>query len=119
MMKELDEARKIFLLDEVDEEIRADNEKKILEWEKDLYENETLGDWINHDITRKIIQEAKNSYKEISLTLALNRSLTDEQRKTFWGKQDAMIWLISLGAKDTQKEIENIKNEIKTALNAI
>lgn len=119
MIKELDEVKKIFLAGDVDDEIRLDNEEQILKWEKDLYENEVLADWINHDITKMIIQQAKNSYKEISLTLALNRRLDDEQRKSLWGKQDAMLWLISLGSKDPQKEIESIKNEIKTAINAV
>lgn len=116
-MKELDEVRKIFLT-EVDEETRLDNEQKIIEWETGLRENEAMADWRDHDITKKIAQQAKQTYKELSMQLATNRNLTDEQRRSFWGRQDACLFILSLIEVDAKGAIERIHNEIKTAIAA-
>lgn len=117
MTQDLDQVRKIFL-DEVDEDVRADNEEKIKEWEQGLIHNEALLSWKEHDLTKAIAHKAKDTFKELGLLLASNRALTDEQRRSLWGKQDAMQWFLSLTEQDPKGEIERIETEIKTALNA-
>ena len=116
-MKELEDIRKIFLAD-VDEETRLDNEKTIIEWETGLRENEAIAEWREHDITKKIVLQVKQSYKDHAMQLAINRTLTDEQRRSLWGKQDACLFILSLTEIDAKGAIERIHNEIKTALNA-
>jgi hypothetical protein len=115
MMKELDKVREIFL-SEVDEETRLDNEQKIAEWETGLRENEAIADWREHDITKQIARQAKDSYKELSLQLALNRSLSPEQRHSMWGRQDACLFILSMTEVDARGRLEQIQKEIKQAI---
>lgn len=117
MTKELDEVREIFLT-EVDEETRLDNEKKIEEWEIGLRTHEAMADWQDHDITKQIIAKAKEACKDIAFTLANDRRLTEEQRMTLWGRQDACLFLLGLAGEDAKARIAQIQKEIKTALNA-
>lgn len=107
--------RKIFLT-EVDEETRADNEKLIKEWEQGLIHNEAFKDWQDHDVSREIADQARRSYIDCALSLASNRQLTDEQRKSTWAKQDAALWLLSLIDKDAKGTIKRIEEEIKRVL---
>lgn len=116
-MKELDEVRKLFL-SEVDEETRVENEQKIEEWQTGLRTNEVMAEWRDHDITREIANRTKESYKDISLQLALNRSLTQEQRHTLWGRQDACLFILSLTEVDARGRIKQIHKDIKAALAA-
>lgn len=115
MNKELDKIKEIFLT-EVDEDIRQDNLDKINEWEQGLTHNEAFVSWQDHDITKEILKQAKESYREIALILADNRKLTEEQRYALWGKQDACAFIIDLAGKDAKGELEQIQKEIKTAL---
>ena len=116
-MNELEEVRKIFLTD-VDEETRLDNEKTIIEWETGLRENEAIAEWREHDITKKIALQAKQSYKDHAMQLALDRRISQETREALWAKQDACLFILSLTEIDAKGAIERIHNEIKTALNA-
>lgn len=115
MSKDLEKVRQIFL-SEVDDETRADNEQKIIEWETDLRENEAIAQWRDHDITKQLAMKAKDAYKDISMQLATNRSLTEEQRFTFWGRQDACLFILSLTEIDAKGRIEQIQKEIKRSL---
>ena len=117
MNKDLEKVREIFLT-EVDEETRLDNEQKIIEWETGLRENEAIADWRDHDITKKIALQAKESYKDFAMQLAINRALTPEQRQTLWGKQDACLFILSMTEVDARGALEQIRKEIKAALNA-
>lgn len=117
MSKDLDKLREIFLT-EVDDETRADNEQKIQEWENALIHNEALASWKDHDITKRIIQKARESYKQLAMQLWQQRSLSDAQRQGLHAEQDAMLWLIRLAEDDPKAEIERIHKEIAAAINA-
>lgn len=117
MIPELDKVREIFLT-EVDEETRAENEAQIKEWETRLQESEALIDWRDHDITRQIARQARESYRDLALQLSNNRKLTDVERQSLWAKQDAALWILSLTEKDGKGMLEQVKTQIKTALNA-
>lgn len=112
---DLDKVRKIFLT-EVDEETRIDNEKKIAEWEHDLRENEAIAQWRDHDITKQLTLKAAATYKDLCMMLATNRTLTEEQRHTLWGRQDACLFILSLTEIDAKGRIEQIQKEIRAAL---
>lgn len=116
-MNELEQVREIWLTD-VDEETRLDNEKKIAEWDAGLRENEAIANWREHDITQQVARQAKETYKELSMQLGINRALTDEQRRTLWGRQDACLFILSLTEIDAQGALERIHAEIKQALHA-
>lgn len=105
-------------LTEVDEETRLDNEQQIAEWERDLRDNEAMADWRDHDISKKIATQAKVTYKELSMQLATNRSLTDEQRRSFWGRQDACLFILSLTEMDAKGALERIHAAIRAAIAA-
>lgn len=115
-MKELEEARKIFLSPELDEESRKENEEVIADWEKALRETEGYADWQGHDISKQILEKAKATYLEASLILSRNRLLTDTERFSLWGKQDAALFIISLIGKDAKAELEQLKGRILSAL---
>ena len=117
-MKELEQLKEIFLSDDIDSEDYQENLDAITEWEQSLIENENLLSWQEHDITKQIISEAKSGYVALSIRLAKNRKLTDEERASIYAKQDAMIWLISLGGDDPKSVVEQIHGDIKKALNA-
>lgn len=116
-MQELQRAKEIFLTD-VDEETRIENEHKIVEWERDLQRNQAYARWKDHDITRDLNKMAREAYKQHGLALANNRSLTEEQRKTLWAKQDACLFILSLTDQNAQSAVDSILREIKHALNA-
>ncbi|UPJ35856.1 hypothetical protein IVB45_02250 [Bradyrhizobium sp. 4] len=117
MSTDIDKLREIFLT-EVDEDIRADNEEKIKEWQTALVHNEALASWKEHDITKQIIARARDSYKQTAMMLWKRRSMTEVQRQSAWAEQDAMLWLIQLAADDPKREIEKINMEITAAINA-
>ena len=117
-MKEIDQLKSQFLSDDIDEEERLENERKIREWETTLFENIARSDWQNHDVTRLILQQAKTAYKEFGVLLSENRFLTEQQRLSYWAKQDACVFLIALIEKDSDAELERVRLEIKRALNA-
>lgn len=114
-MKEIDELRQVFLA-EPDPEIRADNERIIIEWETKLVQSHAFNDWKSHDITQQIIKQARESYKEMAFQLAVNRTLTVEQRMTLWAKQDAMRYLLTMIDQDAKSVIDGIIADIKRAL---
>lgn len=117
-MKELETIRARFLVDDLDEEDRADNEALLKEWEEGLVHNEAYLEWQSNDITREISQKMKAEYKEFGLILSTNRTLTEEQRKAIWAKQDACMFILSLTDRDAKGAITQIKNEIKKAISA-
>lgn len=116
-MKELDDVKKIFLASNVDDEDRADNEAKIREWEKGLQDSEELAGWLDHPVTKTIMQQARSSFVELSLAL-LDRRLIDARRIDLFAQREAMIWLLTFASKDPKADIESINNDIKRALNA-
>ncbi len=116
-MQEIQRAKEIFLTD-VDEETRDENEQKILEWERDLQRNKAYARWKEHDVTQEINKMAREAFKQHGLTLANNRSLSDEQRKSLWAKQDACLFILSLTDQNAQSAVDSILREIKHALNA-
>jgi hypothetical protein len=118
MIKELEKVREIFLSEEIDEELRADNEERIKEWEQSLIQSEAFASWQDHDITKNIVSQIKSSYKEIGVQLSTDRKLTETQRQSLWAKQDACTFLLELTEKDAKGTIEKITNEIRQAINA-
>lgn len=116
-MSQLDDLRKIFVA-EVDDELRAENEEQIREWEEALIHNEGLLSWTEHEITQTIMKQARLSLIDVSIGLATNRHMSEGQRAIEYGKQDAMRWLLSFASSDPRAELERIKTEIRTALNA-
>jgi hypothetical protein len=115
-MKDIEKVRQIFLADDVDDEVRAENEEKIREWEEGLLKNEALLSWRDHDITKLIAAQAKISFKDLAIQLANNRTLTEDQRKSLWAQQDAMKWLLTLTEMDPASELKRIHEEIRAAL---
>ncbi len=117
-MDELEQLKKIYLSADIDSEDYEENLGLISEWERDITENENLKSWQEHDVTKKILEQAEESYVELSTQLAVNRTLTDEMRQSIWAKQDAMLWIIRLGAGDAKAALQSIKKKIKVAINA-
>ncbi len=115
-MKELETIRAKFLTDDLDIEDRADNAALLKEWEEGLIHNSAYIEWQSNDITREISQKMKNEYREFGLILASNRTLTDDQRKSIWAKQDACLFMLSITDVDAKGTIAQIKNEIKRAI---
>jgi len=118
MIKELEKVREIFLSEEIDEELRADNEERIKEWETLLIQNEAFASWQDHDISKQILEQVRALYKEFGLQLASNRNLTETQRISLWAKQDACLFLLEIIEKDAKGAYERITKEIKQAINA-
>lgn len=118
-MSSLDEIRSVFLAEGLDEDVRSDNERVLRDWEEGLRHNEAFASWQDSDITKQIVQQAKQTYIECALLLAQNRDLTDRQRDSLYAKQDAALWLLALTNKDAKKMLESIEAEIKAALSQI
>lgn len=118
-MKELDKLKEIFLAgDDLDEETKAENEQRIREWEEGLLKNEAMAGWRDHDVTKQIAKQARETYKETVLRLGVDRKLSIEFRAELFAKQDAALWLLSLIEVDAKGALEQIQKEIRTALNA-
>jgi hypothetical protein len=115
---EIEEVKKIFLSDDLDEETRAENLAQINDWETSLINSKNYVAWQQHDITQEIVKKLKDAYKENGLMLAINRNLTEPQRQSLFSKQDAILWLLSLIVNDAQEMLQQTNREIKQALNA-
>ncbi len=118
MQSDLEKARQIFLTD-VDEETLADNAKRLSEWEQSLAQNGALLKWQQQDITHQILQEAKKSYQDASMQLALTRDLTEPQRNKLYATQDACMFMLSIMSKDAKSTIEQLQKEIRYAVRAV
>ena len=116
MQSNLEKLEQIYVSDDVDEETRADNLAIIQEWRSKLIKLDEYERWKSHPVTEEIIARAKKSYVEHSLLLARSRELTDVERCQLWGKQDAMLWLISLASTDEAASIAEIEALIERAL---
>ncbi len=44
--------------------------------------------------------------------------MTDEERKSVFAKQDAMLWILSLTEKDVKTTIAQVQGDIRRALKA-
>jgi len=117
-MDQLEKIKQIFLASDVDDETLEDNQSKIDEWQKTIIENENLKSWQEHDVTRLIVKQCKDTYKDLSIMLAKNRSLSDEERKSLWGKQDACLFILSLASGDPESSLKQVEEEINHALSA-
>lgn len=115
-MKELEKLKDIFLNVE-DPETVEDNRKLIAEWEQGILENQAYASWQDHDISKRVSKQARQTYIDAALQLSQNRSLTTSEREKLWARQDAMLFLLSLFEKDAKGELDQIKMEIKRALN--
>lgn len=116
MQDNLEKLEEIYVAEDVDEETREDNLSLIREWRSKLIKLDEYAGWKDHPVTQNIVAQAKKSYVDHSLLLARSRDLTDSARQSLWGKQDAMLWLISLASDDAQKEIAGIEEMIARAL---
>lgn len=116
-MKEIDDLKKIFLNPSIDPEDRADNEKKLLEWEESVRDCESFAEWADHDVSRSIVRKARTSYVEMAVRLATDRKLTEQERGSLYAQQDACIWLLRMIDKENAKaNLASIKEEIQRAL---
>ena len=115
-MKNIEKLKEIYLADDVDSEDYEDNLHDIKNWELDIIENENLLSWQEHDITKKIIEKAQESYISLSTRLSTDRDLTETQRMSIYAKQDAMKWIISLSGENPKSVLKDINNKIKIAL---
>ncbi len=118
MDKELQKLKEIYLTSDIDSEDYEDNLKRITEWETSIRESEDFGSWQESDVTKSIIQKAKDSYKDNAMRLINNRTMTEEDRKSIWVKQDAILWILSLVEKDVKSIVEQIRSDIRKALKA-
>lgn len=115
MNPELEKIRQIFLND-VDQETLKHNESVLSEWETSLRDNELFLEWQNHDVTKKIVTQARETYKELAFILANDRRLSEQARVQLWGKQDGCLFIIGLASRDAIGEIKKIQDEIKIHL---
>lgn len=118
MIQDLEKLKEIFLAGDIDAEDYEDNLQRIKEWESDLRKSEDFLGWQGSDVSKQILRQAREAYKDLGLQLATSRSLTEAERYGLWGKQDAALWLISMIAKDAKSEIAQIHGQIRQALNA-
>lgn len=116
MDKDLEKLKEIFLSSDVDSEDYEDNLRLVTEWETSLRESEDFASWQESDVTKIIIRQAKDTYKDNAMQLMINRNMTEEERKAIWSKQDAVLWLLSLIEKDVKGVITQIQSEIRRAL---
>jgi len=116
MNEDLQKLKEIYLSQDLDSEDYESNLEDIQNWEKDLIENENLLSWQEHDITKQIIGQAKESYKDLSLRLVNDRKLTEAERLSIYSKQDAMMWIISLASGNPKSVLEQINNKLKVVL---
>jgi hypothetical protein len=114
-MDELEKVKEIFLTD-VDEETREENMEKIREWERTLIESEEYQSWIEHPITKQILQKAREQYAQSVMVLGTRKDLSESEKIAFWGIQEAALWLINLGSRDAHGEVERVKEEIRRSL---
>jgi len=118
-MQDIEKLKQIFLADDIDDEDREDNLLNIQSWESEIIKNKNILGWQEHDITKGIINKARETYIDLSLKLIRDRELTEAQRLSIYAKQDAMLWLISLAGDNPKSAIEQINNNIKVALSNI
>lgn len=117
-MEELQKLKEIYLTD-VDSDLYQENLEHITKWEKELIANENMISWLSHDTTIVIKDQAKNTFIELAITLATDRKLTDVLRQSIYARQDACLWILLLGDNNPIQTIQLIKNDIKTALQAV
>lgn len=113
MIKEFDDLKSAFLLDDSEDEHYEHNRNALAEWESEILANENLLSWQQHEVTKNVIDLAKKAYKDHSITLAHDRSLNDERRKSLYALQDACLWIISLASGNPEEKLESIKREIE------
>lgn len=116
MKPDIERAREIFLTD-VDADTYTENLERITEWERMIRTNEAYLMWRDHPVTKDIAQKARDTYKDIAITLAENRALTEEQRKTLYAKQDACMFMLSLTDRDARGTLENVLRDVRHAIN--
>lgn len=119
MEKDLEKLKKIFLSSDIDEEDYQSNLETIQSWERSIRENEDFASWQESDITRSVLKQIKDSYKDIFMRLGNGKNLDDQQRIELFAKKEALMFLIDLISKDTKKELEGIHNDIKRSLNSL
>lgn len=115
-MNDLDKLREIFLSGNLDDEDYQDNVRKITEWETGLRSSEDFLSWQLSDVTKSIVIQAKQSYRDNAARLMTDRTLSEQERMSIWAKQDAIVYLMSLVDKDARGDLEFIQRAIKTAL---
>jgi len=114
-MKDLDRVKELFLTD-VDEETRKENEEKIIEWERGIRVSESFKEWQETDVTRQIVSKVKETYRDLSMALIHNRTLTDAERASIHARQDACLFILSLADVDADGQIRSIQAQITKAL---
>lgn len=116
MDKDLKKLKEIYLDSDIDAEDYQDNLTRITEWEETIRSNQDFLSWQQSDISIAIVAKVKEAYKNFSMQLINDRTLTQEQRNSIYAKQDAMLWIMSMIVKDAKSELETIHSEIKSAL---
>lgn len=115
-MSDIEKLKGIFLDNSVDEETYDENLKQITDWENLLSENEAYISWQEHDITKEIIKKTRETHRIFADKLSNDRTLTTEQRNGIFAKQDALMWIINLASRNAKGENQQIKANIKQAL---
>lgn len=117
-MNDLQKLKEIFLSNDIDSEDYQDNLALIKDWETELLINENLLDWQEHDVTKRIMAQAKQTHKDVCMRLMNDRDLSKSQRLSLFARKDAMEWMMSLASKEPEEAIKQIQSDIKKALNA-
>lgn len=113
---DLEKLKEIFLSKDIDDEDYDDNLRMISDWEASIRNNEDFSSWQESDVTKSIVEQVKQSFKDNAMRLIKDRDLAEKDRLSIWSKQDAMVWLLSLVEKDSKKALEQIHRDIKQAL---
>ena len=117
MIKELQKVSEIFLTD-VDHEDYEENKQTLIEWEQGLAANRLFLSWQNHDTTRQIANQAKESYKAFCLQLIQDRALSEQARMSIYAKQDACLFILQFTEKDALGEIKEILRQVEVAVSS-
>lgn len=113
---DIEKIKDIFLAEDIDSEDYSQNLEDIKLWENDLFENENLLSWQEHDVTKSLVKKARESYQDLSMKLILKRDLLKNERRIVYAKQDAMLWLIGLATGEPAIAIQQINDDIKKVL---
>lgn len=104
---------------DLDSEDSRENIEEVTQMEREFEDSRLAKDWKEHELSKRLMVQAQESYIDLALRLANDRQLTEQERLSMYAKQDAMMWFMNLVERNPEKHMKEITDKVRRAIKSV
>ncbi len=114
--EELKQTYKIFVEDEKDPEIKAENTAVWKDLEKRIGDSNLIKSWREHDFTKMLMSEVRSQYRSLLAEHLQTENIEQQRLNEIWAQRKTMEWVLHLAEDNPDPEILRIQRDIQAFL---